>query len=77
MQIRQRPLPTEVIPKDTWVIIQQPSKQIRAITCEESEIVDGKHMIKANGYGFSGKAFPVSKIVKTAELNSRKAEHGD
>jgi len=53
-----------------WEIIQQPSKQIRAITCEESEIVDGKHMIKANGYGFSGKAFPVSKIVKTATLNA-------
>lgn len=70
MQIRQRPLPTEVIPKNTWVIIQQPSKQIRAITCEESEIVDGKHMIKANGYGFSGKPFPVSKIVKTATLNA-------
>ena len=70
MQIRQPPLPTEVIPKNTWVVIQLPSKQIRAITCEESEVVDGKHVVKANGYGFSRKAFPVSKIVKKAGLNS-------
>ena len=66
MEVRQHPLPTEVIPKNTWIIIQQPSKQIRAITCEDSEIVNGKHIVRANGYGFSKKVFPVSKIVKQA-----------
>lgn len=77
MKIRQPPLPTEVIPKDTWIIIQLPTKQIRAITCEESEIVDGKHVVKANGYGFSRKVFPVSKIVKKAELNSAGGENAN
>ncbi|OBQ46242.1 hypothetical protein [Halodesulfovibrio spirochaetisodalis] len=77
MQIRQRPLPTEVIPKNTWIIIQQPTKQIRAITCEESEIIDGKHVVKANGYGFSGKEIPVSKIVKRTKLAERKEDHAN
>lgn len=76
MEIRQYPLPTEVIPKDTWIIIQQPTKQIRAMTAEDSEIVDGKHVVKANGYGFTKKVFPVSKIIKTAELTPRKDEDG-
>lgn len=45
------------------------------MTVEDSEIVDGKHVVKANGYGFTAKRIPVSKIVKTAELNPRNAEH--
>lgn len=70
MQIRQHPLPTELIPKHTWIILSQPTKQIRAITVEDSEVVDGKHVVKASGYGFTAKVFPVSKVIKTAELNA-------
>lgn len=75
MEIRQYPLPTEVISKHTWIVIDQPTKQIRALTVEDSEIVDGKHVVKASGFGFTAKVFPVSKIIKKAELNPRKDDH--
>jgi hypothetical protein len=77
MQIRQHPLPTELIPKHTWIVLSQPTKQIRAITVEDSEVVDGKHVVKASGYGFKAKVFPVSKVVKTSALNAPRGNNAN
>ena len=63
MQTRQHPLPTELIPKHTWLVIKHHSRHVRALTTQDSEVVDGRHIVKIMGYGLKNKVVPVSSIV--------------
>lgn len=61
--MKQYPLPTEVIPKNTWINIMWWKKQVRALTMHDSEIVDGVHLVEVMGFGFGRKVIPVTDVV--------------
>lgn len=61
--MKQYPLPTELIPKHTWINIMWWKRVVRALTTQDSEIVDGVHQVEVMGLGFGHKVIPVTEII--------------